>query len=192
MTKYAQPIKSFENNSVIPDFSLKECSVEAINKKEIDGKSPETILKKKLITQCKYFFKSKKYIGTKFKQPKTNPPKLNIQKFCYSNLTLSFHIIDSLENYDFIRKFLPNLNITTQESKAFIIDSLNERSFVLKKPSTFYNHIEFINDFYSETLEKLQRTTFTDVKKNSPLISFTELTTQSFKEVTYREYENVS
>lgn len=170
---------------------MKECGIETVQKKEIDKKSPEHIFKKKLETQCKYFFKSKMYMSTKFKEPSKNIPKLDIQNFCHSNLTLSFHIIDSLENHDFIRKFVTNLN-TAQDSKAFIIDSFNERSFVLNKSPTFLYYIEFINDFYSGKLEKLQRTTFIDVSKKPTLISLTELTAQSFTEVTYREHENVS
>lgn len=183
--------KSFENNSINSYWTAEECTGEALQKQTVDKYSPEQILKKKQEKQCKYFFESLKYINH-LRHQETNIPKFNIQNFCYSNVSLSFHIIDSLENYDFVRKIKPSLNSTTKDSKAFIIDSDNERSFVLSKEATFTNYMEFINDFYSETLEKVQRNTFIDAKKKVPLIAFEELTTQSFKEVINREQENVS
>lgn len=176
---------------MVSDLTVRECSSELGNKIKVDKNSPEQIVKQNEEKQCKYFFESQKYMR-KWKPQETNIPNFDLRNFCYSNLTLSFHIIDSLENYDFIQKIMPSYNNTTKESKAFIIDSANERSYALTKEATFINYMEFIDDFYSKTLETIQRTTFIEVKEKVPLISFAELATQSFTEVSSREHENVS
>lgn len=181
--------KSVENNSTVS--TERDCGSEAVYKKKVDKSSPDQILKQTHEKQCKYFFESQKYMQS-WNPQESDIQKFNKRNFCNSNLTLSFHIIDGLENYDFIRKIIPSFNSTTTDFKVFIIDSDNERSFALTKEATFSNLMEFINNFYSKTLDRLQRTTFVDVKKKQPFISFEELTAQSFADVTNREHENVS
>ncbi|KAL5281311.1 TXNDC11 family protein [Megaselia abdita] len=180
--------KSIENNSTVLPLNERKCSNEPVQRNKVDKSSPEELLKKKHEKQCKYFFESRKYM-TKLKIQEYDIP-VNRQSFCFSNITLSFHVLDSLENYEFIRKIIPNLNSTTTESKVFIIDSDNERSFAQHKEPTFINYMEFINDFYSKTLKRLQRTTNIDDKRKVPFISFKELTSHSFKEIINREHEN--
>lgn len=187
------PGKLVESNSTVSSLAAeRECKQEPVYKNTVDESSPDQILKRNHEKQCKYFFESQKYMKN-LKHQETDIPSINKRSFCHSNLTLSFHIIDSLENYDFIRKIIPNMNITTMESSMiFIIDSDNERSFVLNKEPTFMNYMNFINDFYSKTLERLRRTTFISVNQRVPFISFEELTTETFTDITNREHENVS
>lgn len=157
----------------------------------IESNSPTSILKKKFIRNCQYYSKSKHLINSWSIQHFQINRSID-QSFCKSNSTLSFHIIDSLENFDFIQKLVPNEN-RHFNSSLFIIDSENERSFEFVKEHSFQNYLEFINDFHSNSLKRIERTSLIgkSVQSKESLIYFIELTAENFQNIITYENTNV-